>query len=668
MEVLRAAAARMSRLMLLMSDAGEVRPCGSAGPDTISSTCLYAFAVAAANVFASQHRERGRAVAATSFGPTLTIPAIIKFSSEYDEYRGDESRSRGTAESLSFPRTEDEVRTIARSLSAARTPITVQGARTGLAAGAVPQGGHVLNLSHMNRPLGLREEDGRFYLRVQPGLVLSELRKYLAAKAFPTEGWDEASLTAAQRLAEAPEQMFPTDPTETSACLGGMAACNASGARSFRYGAMRGHVTALRLVLASGDVVALRRDEVRSHGRHLMLKTEGGSTIEADLPTYQMPRAKNASGYYVEDDMDALDLIIGSDGTLGIITELELALMPAPAVVWAASCFFATEGQAVEATIAARADLKHAAALEYFDPAALDVLRRARAQGSAFAALPLLPARFGCCLYVELQAPVEDEVMADLERLGAIVRAAGGSERDSWVARTAVDRETLRFFRHAVPESVNMLIDERRREEPSITKLGSDMSVPDDRLRDVISLYRSTLAEEGLESAAWGHIGNNHLHVNVLPRNAEEYARGKALFARWAQDVAAMGGAVSAEHGVGKLKRDFLTTMYGSEHVREMARLKLAFDPACQLGRGNLFDAALLDEVRREGAAVPEGADAADAGPDAADAGPDASGAGPDTSGAGPDAAAVGADAAPVPSAAAPADALAKAMNTGEVS
>lgn len=112
MEVLRTAAARVLRLMLLMSDAGEVRPCGSAGPDTISSTCLYAFAAAAANVFASQHRERGRAVAATSFGPTPTIPAIIKFSSEYDEYRGDESRSRGTAESLSFPRTEDEVRSI----------------------------------------------------------------------------------------------------------------------------------------------------------------------------------------------------------------------------------------------------------------------------------------------------------------------------------------------------------------------------------------------------------------------------------------------------------------------------------------------------------------------------------------------------------------------------
>ena len=169
-----------------------------------------------------------------------------------------------------------------------------------------------------------------------------------------------------------------------------------------------------------------------------------------------------------------------------------------------------------------------------------------------------------------------------------------------------------------------------------------------------------------------GHIGNNHLHVNVLPRNAEEYARGKALFARWAQDVTAMGGAVSAEHGVGKLKRDFLTTMYGSEHVREMARLKLAFDPACQLGRGNLFDAALLDEVRRRARRCP-GANTADAGLDE-DAGLDASGAGPDAADAGPDAssadldAAASPDAAPVPPTAAPADALSKAMNSGEVS
>ena len=292
--------------------------------------------------------------------------------------------------------------------------------------------------------------------------------------------------------------------------------------------------------------------------------------------------------------MDAVDLVIGSDGTLGIITELELALMPAPAVTWGVSCFFAEEGQAVAATIAACERMRHAAALEYFDPAALDVLRRARATGSAFAALPELPASFGCCLFVELQAASEEEAMEDVERLGRLVEEVGGDTSASWVARTAVDRETLRFFRHAVPESVNMLIDERRRTEPAITKLGSDMSVPDEHLADVMALYRSTLAEAGLESAAWGHIGDNHLHVNILPRTRAEFAQGKELFRRWAHEVTAMGGAVSAEHGVGKIKRDFLKIMYGEDAIAQMVHLKLAFDPAAQLGRGNLMPEQLL--------------------------------------------------------------------------
>lgn len=520
---------------------------------------------------------------------------IQPWSVEFDDFLHDESRNRGHAETISFPRTEEDVCAVVRELHAGAVPITVQGARTGLAAGAVPQGGHVLNLSRMNRCLGLRQDErGRFFVRVQPGLVLSELRKYLAAKAIPADGWDAASLAYLAALAEAPEQMFPTDPTETSATLGGMAACNASGARSYRYGAMREHVTALRLVLADGDVLALRRGACCAHGRRLSLTTEGGRRIDVELPAYRMPHAKNASGYFVADDMDAMDLIVGSDGTLGIITELELALLPAPDVTWGVSCFFAEESQAVAATIAARERMRHAAALEYFDPAALDVLRRARATGSAFAALPELPESFGCCLFVELQAASGEEVMEDVERLGKLVEEVGGDTSASWVARTAVDRETLRFFRHAVPESVNMLIDERRRREPAITKLGSDMSVPDEHLADVMALYRSTLAEAGLEAAAWGHIGNNHLHVNILPRTHEEFTRGKELFCRWAREVTAMGGAVSAEHGVGKIKRDFLKIMYGEEAIAQMARLKLAFDPAAQLGRGNLMPEQLL--------------------------------------------------------------------------
>ncbi len=524
------------------------------------------------------------------------VAGIRPLDAEYAEYLRDESRSTGEAESISFPTTESEVREILRALHPSRTPITVQGARTGLAAGAVPHGGHVLNLSRMTRFLGLRQdEDGVFCLRVQPGVVLSELRKHLRARDLPAVGWDEASRRALAAFQDAPTQMFPTDPTETSACLGGMAACNASGARSYRYGPMRPHVRSLRLVLADGDVIALARGEVRARGRALTLVTEGGQAIELDLPTYEMPRAKNASGYFAAPDMDAIDLVIGSDGTLGVITELEVALTPAPPVVWGVSCFFAHESQALDATCALRTALRSAAAIEYFDGAALAILARQRAASAAFSALLAPPAGAGCCVYVELQATGEDEAREDLERIAHAVEDAGGDVHATWVARTDVDRDALQFFRHAVPESVNMLIDERRRTEPGITKLGSDMSVPDDRLHEVVDLYRATLAEAGLESATWGHIGDNHLHVNVLPRSQAEYVRGKELFASWARAVTRMGGAVSAEHGVGKLKRDFLMTMYGEDHVREMARVKRAFDPFAQLGRGNLFDERILE-------------------------------------------------------------------------
>lgn len=542
----------------------------------------------------------------------------------FGDYLHDESRNTGFADTISFPRSEDEVRAVLRALHGRHVPVTVQGARTGLAAGAVPHGGHVMNLSRMNRVLGLsRDVAGAFAVRVEPGVVLSELRKHLAAKRLPEDGWDDASRSAGRALAEAPEQMFPTDPTESTACLGGMAACNASGARSYRYGPMRPHVRALRLVLADGDVLALRRGEVRARGRSLEAVTEAGRAIAVELPTYTMPHAKNASGYYVADDMDAIDLAIGSDGTLGVITELELALMPAPPVIWGVSCFLPDEEAALDATVAVREGLRHAAALEYFDAASLDILRRAKAGGAAFAALPELPADAACCLYVELHCASEDEAADDLARLAELLGRAGGDASRTWVARTALDRETLTFFRHAVPESVNMLIDERRRTDPAITKLGSDMSVPDERLRDVVAMYRATLAEAGLEAAAWGHIGDNHLHVNVLPRSQGEYLRGKELFERWARTVTELGGAVSAEHGVGKVKRDFLAVMYGAAHVREMARVKRAFDPFSQLGRGNLFGEELLEDGARDGA--PGDAACACAPGDGACAGPSAS-------------------------------------------
>ena len=356
----------------------------------------------------------------------------------------------------------------------------------------------------------------------------------------------------------------------------------------------------MRVALADGDALALRRGEVFATGRELRLVTEGGRELVLNLPTYDMPKAKNASGYFACDDMDAIDLFIGACGTLGVICELELALLPVPVEVWGASCFFPGEAEAVDFTIAVRGALEHATAIEYFDGAALDVLRAQKANNPAFAELPELADDARTCVFVELSCDDEETAEAELMVLCEQLEACGGDAEGAWVATTEAERAGQRFFRHAVPESVNMLIDQRRRTDPSITKLGSDMSVPDDRLRDVIAMYRRTLAEGGFESATWGHIGSNHVHVNILPRSAEEYARGTELFARWAAEVSAMGGAVSAEHGVGKLKAHFLEEMYGANHIAESVRMKAQIDPKGQLGRGNLFSEEVLDAALAE--------------------------------------------------------------------
>ena len=347
------------------------------------------------------------------------MSATIKpFTDEFEEYGRDESRTSGEASSISFPTTENEVRAILKKLHAERVPVTVQGARTGLAAGAVPHGGHILNTSRMNRYLGLRrDEQGRFLLRVEPGVVLSELRKQLGKKVLPADGWDQASLKAYDEFQEAREQFFPTDPTEASACLGGMAACNASGARSYAYGPMRPHITGLHVALADGDLLELQRGEAFAQGRHLSLVTAEGHTLELDLPGYTMPKTKNASGYFVADDMDAIDLFIGACGTLGVITELEIALQAAPAVVWGVSCFFDSEDKAVSFTDSVRPVLSHAVAIEYFDASALDILRRQREQSTAFASLPVLDKEAKVCVYVELDCDDEAQATEELYHL-----------------------------------------------------------------------------------------------------------------------------------------------------------------------------------------------------------------------------------------------------------
>ncbi len=520
---------------------------------------------------------------------------IKNMTDDYFDYLHDESRVYGNADSISFPQSEAEIQQIVAELYPNGTRITVQGGRTGLSAGAVPDGGHIMNLSRMNKIISMSKNEKKdFTVRVEPGVVLTNLRKAIADKKIDITNFSAESKKHYIEFENAPEQFFPTDPTEATATIGGIVACNASGACSYKYGSAREHVEALRVVLSDGQTLSLSRGEYIANGRELTLTTEQGEDITVLLPAYTMPNTKNASGYYIKDDMDAVDLFIGSDGSLGIISEIELKLLPLPEAIWNVNCFTENEEQALNLVIALREQADKIAALEFFDSDALQILRQQKKESTAFSGLPDIDANYHSAVYIELHCENEEEAVNALFEIENIMKSVGINPDNTWVATTASDKDRLHFLRHAVPEAVNMLIDKRKKENPEITKLGTDMSVPNAELKDMMSVYRTMLKEYGLQSAIWGHIGDNHVHVNILPRNGEEYQKGKELYGAWAKIATEKGGAVSAEHGVGKIKSAYLETMYGKDNIISMAKTKATLDEKALLGSGNMFDADLV--------------------------------------------------------------------------
>ena len=522
-----------------------------------------------------------------------TTPAIIAdVARHFPDGLRDESRRTGTADGIAFPVSAEDVCALLRHATEQGSKVTIQGARTGIAAGAVPDGGLILSLARMDRIRGVAfDAAGSARVRVQPGVTLNALRAFLDGATIDTSRWSAADREALLCL-RAERWMFTPDPTESSASIGGMTACNASGACSFAYGATRGHICALTVALVDGDLLDLERGAQRATGRQFRITTRSGRVLAGRVPAYDLPQVKNAAGYYAAPDMDLIDLFIGSEGTLGVIVEIELTLRPRPPVTWGVVCFLPDEARALALVEWVRAPdkrgeaKKQPVAVEYFDQGVLDLLRQARAQG---AHLPQLKPGWTQAVYVEYAVADEETAAARSAELAQELAARGGSAEDTWAATDESGLRRLKEFRHAAPEQVNLRIGERQRQYPGLTKLGTDLSVPDEFLRRVMAMYRRDLAEAGLEYVVFGHIGDNHVHVNILPRNMQEYAQGKALYESWAQQVVTWGGSVSAEHGIGKLKTNLLRVMYGTAGIAEMRALKRVFDPAGRLNAGNLF-------------------------------------------------------------------------------
>jgi D-lactate dehydrogenase (cytochrome) len=478
----------------------------------------------------------------------------------------------GQAISVVFPENAEEAAAVLALATRDKTPVTISGAGTGTVGGRVPSGGIILASDKLNQ---IKHIDYQASFAVaEPGVILRDLQFKVESKGL----------------------LYPPDPTERGCFLGGTVATNASGARTFKYGPTRNYVKRLKIALATGEILDLRRgDLLATASGEIRIPLSSGRVIEAVLPSYQMPRVrKHATGYFVAPEMDLLDLFIGSEGTLGVIVEIELKLLPKPEGVLSGVVFFASEPallefvrEARERSLETRKGVAQtsdsvrldARAIEFFDNESLGFLRQK---------YDTIPATAVGAIFFEQEttAATEDPLMDQWLSLLEKHQALG---EESWFATNEPDQVRLREFRHALPVLMNEWFAHHKQR-----KVSTDMSVPDDAFPGMLRFYQDTLRKSDLRYTIFGHIGDNHVHVNILPRNDDEGARAREIYLEFLKRAASVGGTLSAEHGIGKLKRDYLPLFYTETHLREMAALKSSFDPAGILGRGNIFSEEYL--------------------------------------------------------------------------
>jgi D-lactate dehydrogenase (cytochrome) len=499
---------------------------------------------------------------------------------EIQDYLSDASHLRGGhAASVVFPESVAEVAQALAEATMKQTPVTISGAGTGTVAGRVPFGGMVMATDRLNSIKSVETDDTGGRAIVEAGVRLIDLQQ-----AVESEGL-----------------LYAPDPPERTCLIGGNIATNASGARTFKYGPTRNYVTALKIALAGGDVISIRRGEMFARDHEINIPIGEGRMITAQLPSYEMPRVrKHASGYYVAPGMDVIDLFIGSEGTLGVIVEAELKLLPQPAGLLSGVVFFdreedllafvrdararslAIRGRSPSVSEGSGVSQLDARALEYFDEGSLGFLRQ------KYASIP--ESAIGAIFFEQETTSATEDALMD-EWL-SLLETHHALTDQSWFAINQQDQAKLREFRHALPVLMNEWFAQHKQR-----KVSTDMAVPDDQFAGMLRFYQDHLRSGDLRYTIFGHVGDNHVHVNILPRNDAEGERARDIYSKFIRRAIDVGGTISAEHGIGKLKRQYLRQLYGDEHLQEMAALKRAFDPAGILGRGNMFDEEALDHT-----------------------------------------------------------------------
>ena len=326
------------------------------------------------------------------------------------------------------------------------------------------------------------------------------------------------------------------------------------------------------IILADGNSVALKRGLTINSP----LKISDGRELLFPEITYKSPACKNAAGYYVKPKMDWLDLFIGSDGTLGIFTRIRLKLEVRPSSFISGILFFHMEEECwdfVDLIKKTNRKFINPCSLEYFDRHSLNRLRK------KFANIPL---NAQSALFFENDIDRQSDHDPALEAWFDYLKETSALS-DSWIAQSSSDLKRFHEFRHAIPVLLNEENSRLKR-----TKIGTDMAVPSLHFLDMMFFYKNELERAGIDYVIFGHVGDNHLHINFLP-DEQDIQKAHELYSRLVRQILEWNGTVSAEHGIGKLKKKYFLMMVGEESLTQLKAIKEIFDPGFILGKGNIF-------------------------------------------------------------------------------
>jgi FAD/FMN-containing dehydrogenase len=443
-----------------------------------------------------------------------------------ETYEADASGLHLLPDLVARPETVDDVLELVRKAASDRISITCAGAQTSTTGASITDTGMLLSLRALDR-ISTPDEKART-IKVEPGALVGEIKRTAAAAGL----------------------LFAPDPTsEEESTIGGAIACNASGARTFKYGATRRHVRALKVVMASGELLEFQRSDLE----------------------------KNTVGYAFAHD--PIDWFIGSEGTLGIIVEAELSLLPLPRHVIGLAVLFKAERDALNFVIATReSSTVSARCIEYFDERAIEIARSSASGG-------MVPADAGAMVYVEEE--ISDDLDSTLGRWLELIEAIA-ADFEPLVFNGEARLREARQIRHSIPATMNERGNRYR--NSGGRKVSTDWAVPYRRLPEAIQAARALVKAMGIEEPViYGHAGNGHPHQNFIARDAHELTTIEGVVEETLKMVLALKGTVAAEHGIGKIKRRWLPLQMNPLQISMMTAVKRELDPNGILAPGNIL-------------------------------------------------------------------------------